>query len=162
MPSTTVTSSAMSVAWSTTPTSGPIRERALQSFWTAACRTWDTRDRVLDIGCGNGALAQSLAAIARDTGRTFRYTGLDQAEIRPPSHSDFHPLDVVLHDNTRAETARLPDWSFERVISQYGFEYCDRKAVSTRIASWLVPEGSLSLLVHRRVRHEPFSFESVS
>ena len=129
------------------------QERAVQNFWASACRNWNTQDRVLDLGCGNGALAMSLAALARKTGRTFSYTGLDQAAIRPPRNADFRSLDVVLRDNTRAENARLPDSSFERVVSQYGFEYCDRKAVSTNIAAWLVPEGTVSFLVHTQDSH---------
>ena len=62
-------------------------------------------------------------------------------------------MNVVLRDNTQAESARLPDSSFERVISQYGFEYCDRKAVSRNIAAWMVPDGTVSLLVHTRDSH---------
>jgi len=131
-------------------TADDAQEQALQDFWTATCRGWTTRDRVLDIGCGNGTLALSLAAVARNTGKTFRYTGLDQAEIRPPSHSDFSPLDVVLRDKTPVEDARLPDGSFERVISQFGFEYCDRERVCGKIAAWIVPEGTVSLLTHTR------------
>ena len=129
------------------------QERAVRNFWASACRNWNSGDRVLDLGCGNGALAVSLAALARKTGRTFRYTGLDQAAIHPPRDADFEPLEVVLMDNTPAESAQLPEPGFERVVSQYGFEYCDREAVSANMAAWLVPEGTVSLLVHTRESH---------
>ena len=129
------------------------QQRALRNFWASTGRNWNSGDRILDLGCGNGALATSLAGIANDTGRTFCYTGLDRAEISPPSHTDFKPLDVVLLDNTAAEFARLPAAGFERVVSQYGFEYCDRQAVSVNIAAWLAPEGSASFLVHSRDSH---------
>ncbi len=129
------------------------QKRALRDFWASTSRTWRSGDRVLDVGCGNGALAASLAAIAKDTGRTFRYTGLDRAEISPPAHSDFKPLDVVLLDNTAAESARLPKAGFERVVSQYGFEYCDRNAVGVNVSTWLASKGSASFLVHSRDSH---------
>ena len=73
------------------------QEQALESFWTTACGNWNAGDRVLDIGCGNGALALTLAAIAGNAGKTFSYIGLDQAEIHPPADADFRPLDIVLH-----------------------------------------------------------------
>ena len=128
-------------------------ERALQGFWRSAARSWNAGDRVLDIGCGNGALAVTLAALAREYGKAFSYTGLDQAEILQPPDADFEPLDVVLLGNTRAEIAELRDSGFERVISQYGFEYCDREAVSTNVAAWLVPEGTVTFLVHSQDSH---------
>ncbi len=128
-------------------------ERALQGFWRSAARSWNTGDRVLDIGCGNGALAVTLAVLARENGKAFSYTGLDQAEILQPPDADFEPLDVVLLGNTRAEIAELPDSRFERVISQFGFEYCDREAVSTNVAAWLLPEGTVTFLVHSQDSH---------
>lgn len=129
------------------------QEEALESFWTGVCRTWNPGDRILDIGCGNGALALTLAAIATDAQKTFSYTGLDQAEIRPPADADFKPLDIVLHGKTPAETARLSETGFERIVSQFGFEYCDREAVGRNIAAWLVPDGTVTLLVHSRDSH---------
>ena len=129
------------------------QQRALKNFWASTCRHWNSGDRVLDLGCGNGALAAALAEIAKDSDRTFRYTGLDQAEISPPADAEFEPLEVVLLGNTAAESARLPEAGFERVISQYGFEYCDRAAVSANISAWLAPEGSACFLVHSRDSH---------
>ena len=128
-------------------------ERALQDFWRYASRSWNTGDRVLDIGCGNGALAMTLAALAREDGNAFSYTGLDQAEILRPPDADLDPLDVVLLGNTRAEIAELPASGFERVVSQYGFEYCDREAVSTNVSAWLVHKGTVTFLVHSRDSH---------
>ena len=129
------------------------QEQALESFWTTACGNWKAGYRVLDIGCGNGALALTLAAIAGNAGKTFSYTGLDQAEIHPPADADFRPLDIVLHGGTRAETARLHESGFERIVSQYGFEYCDRGAVGANMAAWLMSEGTATLLVHSRDSH---------
>ena len=129
--------------------------------WHAAAARADGAARVLDIGCGWGAMLRYLVderGVGHVTGLTL---STDQASAYPPSE--------------RGE-ARLEDWrdhqpshGYDAVISIGAFEHFARDELSKmergsvyrgffeRCAGWLVEEGRLSL---QTIAYEDFDRDS--
>lgn len=111
----------------------------LDEHWSALASRLSNTARVLDLGCGSGAVGRAL----RETGPQLAVTGVDIARV-PGSASP----GLRLLSNVAMETLPFPECSFDCAVSQFGYEYGDPVATSTQVARVLVPRGRLSLLVH--------------
>ncbi|GAB2586737.1 methyltransferase [Paractinoplanes abujensis] len=131
------------------PTHGPLvgtayrEDAAVELIW----RLLDLAPglAVLDLGCGHGTMANSLAA------RGCRVTGLDSSAVfleRARADAAKAGLDV---DFVAGDMRALPDWAgrFDRVINwttAYGyFDDATNRTVLTEIARVLRPGGRLAM-----------------
>lgn len=112
---------------------------ALEDHWLSFAATLPPATRVIDIGCGSGAAAKTLAAVQRH----FRVVGIDIADMDPSSELNFELL-----PRTRMESLPFADASFGAAVSQFGFEYGDTVQAARELARVLAPAARLSLLVH--------------
>lgn len=111
----------------------------LDEHWRAFGSQQPQFARVLDLGCGSGAVGRALCEISPQ----LRVTGVDIARI--PSSGTAR---LRLLSNVAMESLPFPDCSFDCAVSQFGFEYGDPLATSDEVARVVSPGGRLSLLVH--------------
>jgi SAM-dependent methyltransferase len=117
----------------------PVIWQALQHHWSSFACTLPPSARVLDLGCGAGAVGRLLLAARAD----LRITGIDSARV-PGSN---HPQLALLSD-TRMESLPFGNQSFGAVVSQFGYEYSQVDAAAGEIGRVLAPGAKLSMLVH--------------
>ena len=113
--------------------------RVLHRHWAAFAATLGSRRRVLDLGCGAGAVANLLLE-ARDD---VELTGIDFARIP----LTLHPQIELLSD-TAMERLPFADGSFGAAVSQFGFEYSEIDQAVREMARVLDHEAKFSFLVH--------------
>ncbi len=110
-----------------------------KQHWSSFAASLNAGTRVLDLGCGAGAVARTLLATRRDV----QITGIDIAKV--PLVID--PLVDLLSD-TAMESLPFADASFGAVVSQFGFEYGEVDKAADEAARVLAPGGRFSFLVH--------------
>ena len=112
--------------------------------WAWLTRRFDAvpgKPRVLDIGCGNGALLRKLSGrIAAGTGIDFSPVMIELAANRARSE----------HSHLRFETVRepklpFPDASFDVVTSLLSFRYLDWDPIMNEIRRVLAPGGRIMI-----------------
>ena len=112
---------------------------ALESHWRDFAANLPPSSRVLDLGCGAGAVARMIVATRVDV----QVTGIDFARI---------PLALDPQFDLLAETAmeQLPfaEACFGAAVSQFGFEYGDTVVAARELAQVAAPGARLSFLVH--------------
>src|SRR5262245_49809643 len=86
--------------------------RSLVSHWSAFAQTLPRGARVLDLGCGAGAVGRMLLAARGD----LRVTGVDAARVPRSSLPG-----LELRSETDMESLPFDDDSFGAVVSQFGF-----------------------------------------
>jgi SAM-dependent methyltransferase len=108
-------------------------------------------DRVLDVGCGTGAL--TLAAAER-AGPASRVAGLDP-NPGMLAVARAKPAAVDWHEG-RAEALPFQDGAFDAVVSQFGLMFFDDPARAfAEMARVLAPRGRLAVAVFDRVETSP-------
>jgi len=126
--------------------SGAVRE-----FWRRFFANCASGCRILDVACGNGALALIAAEVARTGRGVLRITGVDAARIqKPDTLRETKEFSCELRGNTAAENLPFADASFDRVISQFGIEYSETGKSLAEAVRILAPGGSVCFLVHAR------------
>jgi SAM-dependent methyltransferase len=115
-----------------------IRSR-LDHHWRAIAASLPLWTKVLDVGCGAGAVGHALVA----ANPSLRVTGVDFAAV--PVAGDGR-IDIMPH--TPMECLPFGDGSFGAAVSQFGFEYGCIKDASRELARVLRPRASFSFLVH--------------
>jgi SAM-dependent methyltransferase len=111
----------------------------LDEFWSSFSRSLPAGTRVLELGCGAGAVARMIASARADVS----VTGIDFARIPFTFQSQ-----VDLLSETAMESLPFEDRSFGAVVSQFGFEYSRTEEAARETARVLLPGARLRMLVH--------------
>ncbi|TNF29683.1 MAG: class I SAM-dependent methyltransferase [Deltaproteobacteria bacterium] len=117
-----------------------IRVREDEWRWIEAHLPTSPKPRVLDIGCGNGALLRQLAPrIARGEGVDGSRGMIRVAERHPnPGHLGF--------THVESPTLPFPDASFDVVVSLLSFRYLDWDPLMNEIRRVLAPGGRILVI----------------
>ncbi len=125
---------------------------AVKEFWRAQFSTLPKGARILDIACGNGAVALLAADISKETGKDFQITGCDLANINDKVHGSDELKElretITFHSKVANEKMPFKAGSFDLVVSHYGVEYGDLPHSIAEIRRVLVPGGTLVALAH--------------
>lgn len=131
----------------------PYRLRtALDGHWRSVAANFRPRARVLDLGCGNGALGRQLTSTRED----IYVDGIDYADVTATIRNDR----VAIHGGVAIEAPPFGDASFDGAVSQFGFEYCQVDAGVRQVARVLKPGAPVALLVHHA--HSPIARDNRS
>lgn len=108
---------------------------------------------ILDIATGNGALATLAVEYAAGAGKEFRVIATDLAEIGEQTTAEDPKVhqwrqQVQFYGNTPCEKQPFPDQRFDRVLSQYGFEYSDIDTTLAEVFRLLRPGGRFLAIAH--------------
>ena len=120
-------------------TDAPDIRQILTDHWASFAVLLGPGARILDLGCGGGAVARELASARRD----IHVTGIDVARIPLAIHRQFELL-----SDTEMETLPFADASFAAAVSQFGYEYSETGRAAEEIARVLAPSARFSFIVH--------------
>lgn len=106
---------------------------------------------IIDLACGNGALAWVADKLLREQGLSTTVTGFDSADINPFQRlgrpaADYPNIRFV--GNTSIESLPLEDASVGMAISQYGLEYANFEHTVPELGRVLKPNARIALVVH--------------
>lgn len=127
---------------------GVAANASLENFWRTAFSAKGNTTRMLDVACGNGALARYLDHESAAENRSIQYVGVDSARIKPPDAKVFKSLIPEFLSNKNVEDVSFQSGHFDLVVSQFGFEYCRKDRVIELVSDWLRPGGHIIFLVH--------------
>ncbi len=117
---------------------------AIAAFWHARFVEVTASMRVLDLCTGNGPLPALL--LAQFDGRPApRVDAVDFAEPRPAWENAAR---IAFHAHTSIEALPFEDGAFDRVYSQFGFEYADTERALSEARRVLAPGGELAFVCH--------------
>lgn len=120
----------------------------LDDFWTKTFSSCRSQAHILDIACGNGALARCLGNALKVDAETINYVGVDKANINPPSDGSFGKLRPRFLPNLAVEGASFGHSKFDLIISQFGLEYSDQVKTIELASNWVKPGGRMVLVMH--------------
>ncbi|MDX2221097.1 MAG: class I SAM-dependent methyltransferase, partial [Rhodospirillaceae bacterium] len=136
---------------STVAESGPAVEAALDAHWRQFFDAMPDNAEVLDLACGNGAVALIAVQVARDAGRAFRVHAIDAAAIDPPKFvAKYADLlrQIDFKPRTMMEALPYPPHSMDAVVSQFGIEYGELNKVAAEIGRVLKPGGQFAAIAY--------------
>ena len=125
---------------------------AVSDFWRAQLSSLDNGARILDIACGNGAIAMLAAGVSKEAGKDFQITACDLAEINEnvTGSDDINELRGNIKFQSKIGNEKLPfkAGSFDLVVSHYGLEYGDLPHSISEVRRVLAPGGTFVALAH--------------
>ncbi|BDF93945.1 class I SAM-dependent methyltransferase [Pseudoalteromonas sp. KAN5] len=124
----------------------------IAEFWQTTFNSFPTSAAILDLATGNGG----LAVLAQQFGADFNISASDAALIDPltifsPTDPCFATLEKIqFYGNTPSENLTFVNAQFDRVISQFGFEYAEPIAALSEVNRVLKSGGEFTALIHHQ------------
>ena len=130
-----------------TPDAGPAA-----GFWRRALAPLGSRARILDLGCGNGAVALLAAETAAARGAGWEIHGVDRAAIDPlrslPARYRKTAAAVTFHAGTSMARTPFAAGYFCLVTGQFAVEYGDPPLIAGEVRRVLRPGGRAAFVIH--------------
>lgn len=108
----------------------------------------EPRERVLDVGTGNGPVPKLMAG--RMGAACPRIDAIDVAAIRPDWWSAAAYPHIRFHAGVGAGDLPFEADGFDWLVSQYGFEYGERASSLAECRRVLRPGGRVAMVLHHR------------
>lgn len=126
--------------------SRPEDEKELREFWQQATSGLRKGDAALDLACGNGSVALTVAA----ANPGVDIVAVDLADIDPLRYLSERPelQRIRFLGATNIESTPFPDGDFQFACSQFGIEYADLNRVAAELSRILVQSGRFEFLCH--------------
>lgn len=131
-------------------------DREVGEFWRAIFADATEGTHLVDLACGNGALALLAAEHSREAGKHFTIDALDFAEIQAPNSEAARALleDIRFLPGRRLEDTQLDSDAYQLAVSQFGIEYGERSATIAELDRILAPSNaSVVFMCHDRESH---------
>ena len=129
------------------PLRGPLAD-----FWRGRLAPLGQRARILDLGCGNGAVALLAAATGAARGARWEIHGVDAAAIDPLRDlaCRYRKLAaaVTFHPRTAMDDTPFPAAHFDLLAGQFALEYGDPPRVLDEVRRLLHPGGEAAFVLH--------------
>ncbi len=128
-------------------------QAAIVEHWLGILDALPSPVSLLDLCCGNGALALLAVRRLRARGATAVVSGVDRAPIDPARwlSADRDDLGRVrFHGDVAAEDLPFPPGTFTAVFGQYALEYTDVPRTLDACRRVLAPGGTLAFVLHAR------------
>ena len=123
-------------------------QKELQALWRGVLTDIPKRARVLDLACGNGAVAH----VINETRPDLSIDAIDKSDIKPIDQQGSNQSDtdsnLVFH--SQIDILKLPTrfTDYDLICSQFGIEYAGLARVAEQLATRLNKGGQLLCLVH--------------
>lgn len=124
-----------------------------RAAWNAFFEDLPGTAKILDLCTGNGIVPALANTFARENGRGFIITGVDQAKIDP--HTTLEEGKELLEGVTfqggvNIEALPFDDGAFDAVTGQYAIEYSNLEKTIPEIARTLKKGGKFRFVIHAR------------
>jgi ubiquinone/menaquinone biosynthesis C-methylase UbiE len=106
----------------------PVAEAVIEAHWREFFAELDGGSRILDLGCGNGAVALIAARVSQEMEKNFQIHGIDAANIDPPKYvaKEAEMLKTIaFKGQTLMEDLPYEAGQFHAVVSQFALEFSD-------------------------------------
>jgi SAM-dependent methyltransferase len=123
----------------------------LRDLWLGFFAAVDDGGRVLDVGCGNGAIALLAREAAAASGRRLEIHGADLASIDPPRHVPNGATlfaGIEFHAGMPCEHLGFDAGTFDAVSGQYALEYTDMPRSLAEVRRVLRQGGRALFVLH--------------
>lgn len=124
---------------------------ALGEFWKQRFHSLEPGMRVLDLGSGNGALAALMISAVGERDLPA-IDAVDYATPRPDwlKKNPAAGERIRFHSGVAMEQLPFDDASFDRIFSQYGYEYADPERAVAEVIRVAGPGAEIAMVCHHR------------
>jgi ubiquinone/menaquinone biosynthesis C-methylase UbiE len=119
---------------------------AIGAWWTTQIARLQPGQRLLDLATGNGPLP--LMLLEQRSADSIEVDAVDLAQVAPAWFDPARHRGIRFHSGVAMEQLPFDDASFDRVVSQFGFEYARRGPALQECLRVCRPDGGLALVMH--------------
>lgn len=119
----------------------------IKNFWWRQLQGLESGSTIVDLGAGNGAILALVIEFMKESGKKFNLIAVDYANIY---NSEFYQKNdfISVLGNTSIEDMNIEEGTVDLCVSQFGFEYAERRLAVEKISKILKQDGKFRALMH--------------